>query len=144
MHILISIIVLFLILGILIFVHELGHFAVAKFFGIRVDEFGMGFPPRAVKLFSRNGTDYTINWVPFGGFVKIHGEDSLEANDPDFHRSLVSKKWWQQILVLVAGVMMNVILAWVLFSATLMIGAPVAASQVDHPELLRNQALITH
>ncbi len=141
MHTLISIIILILILGILVFVHELGHFAVAKLFGIRVDEFGMGFPPRAIKLFSRNGTDYTLNWIPFGGFVKIYGEDSLEKNDPDFNRSMVAKAWWKQILVLVAGVVMNILLAWVLFSGILMAGAPTAASQTDRPELLRNTAL---
>lgn len=136
-----SIIIFILILGILVFVHELGHFAVAKFFGIRVDEFGMGFPPRAVKLFSRNGTDYTLNWIPFGGFVKIYGEDSLEKNDPDYQKSLISKKWWQQILVLIAGVTMNVLLAWVLFSASFMIGAPTPASQVTHFEKLKNPQL---
>lgn len=141
MHTIISILILIVILGILVFVHELGHFALAKFFGIRVDEFGMGFPPRAVRLFSRNGTDYTLNWIPFGGFVKIYGEDSLEKNDPDFTRSMVAKAWWKQVLVLVAGVTMNMVLAWVLFSGILMAGAPTAASQTDHPETLRNPAL---
>lgn len=141
MHTLFSVLELVLILGVLIFVHELGHFVVAKLFGIRVDEFGMGFPPRAVKLFSRNGTDYTLNWIPFGGFVKIYGEDSLGKDDPDYKRSLVSKKWWQQILVLIAGVSMNVFLAWILFSTTLMMGAPVTASQTEHPEQLRNAVL---
>jgi regulator of sigma E protease len=136
-----SIIIFILILGILVFVHELGHFGVAKFFGIRVDEFGMGFPPRAIKLFSHKGTDYTLNWIPFGGFVKIYGEDSLEKNDPDYHRSLVSKKWWQQILVLIAGVTMNILLAWILFSASFMMGAPTPASQVKNIERLENPQL---
>lgn len=120
----ISIILLIAILGLIIFVHELGHFAVAKWFGIRVDEFGMGFPPRAVKLFSRKGTDYTLNWIPFGGFVKIYGEDSLPQDDPDFKRSMVAKPWWQQILVLVAGVSMNVLLAWIIFSGMFFVGTP--------------------
>ena len=108
---------------------------------IRVDEFGMGFPPRAIKLFKKGETEYTLNWIPFGGFVKIYGEDSLDRDDPDYSRSLVSKKWWQQILVLVAGVTMNIILAWVLFSFSFMVGAPTAASSVDNPSLLRNPAL---
>ncbi len=141
MHTFISIIILILILGVLVFVHELGHFTLAKLFGIRVDEFGMGLPPRAARLFSWKGTEYTLNWIPFGGFVKIHGEDSIDPKDPDYGRSIGAKKWWQQILVLVAGVTMNVILAWILFSATFMVGAPVAASQTDHPELLRNPVL---
>ncbi len=123
-----ALLIFIIILGVLIFVHELGHFSVAKFFGIRVDEFGMGFPPLAKKLFSRNGTDYTLNWIPFGGFVKIYGEDSLDKNDPDYQKSLVSKPWYQQIAVLIAGVTMNIILAWVLFSGAGMLGTPEIAT----------------
>jgi regulator of sigma E protease len=138
-----TILLFLIILGVLIFVHELGHFATAKLFGIRVDEFGMGFPPRAKKLFSRNGTDYTLNWIPFGGFVKIYGEDSLEngTQDPDYKRSMVAKPWWQQILVLIAGVTMNILLTWFLFSISFMIGAPTAVSGVDHPEQVMNPQL---
>jgi regulator of sigma E protease len=138
-----SVVIFILLLGVLVFVHELGHFAVAKLFGIRVDEFGMGFPPRAKKMFSRNGTDYTLNWIPFGGFVKIYGEDSLEngEKDPDYKRSMGAKAWWKQILVLVAGVTMNILLAWALFSFAFMIGAPTAVSGVDHPEQVKNPKL---
>lgn len=138
-----TVILFLLILGVLVFVHELGHFSVAKFFGIRVDEFGMGFPPRAKKLFSRNGTDYTLNWIPFGGFVKIYGEDSLEngSADPDYHRSMGAKPWWQQILVLIAGVTMNLILAWVLFSSALMVGAPTAVSGVANHDQVTDKKL---
>lgn len=136
-----SLIIFIFILGLLIFVHELGHFATAKFFGIRVDEFGMGFPPRAIKLFERNGTEYTLNWIPFGGFVKIHGEDSVTKDDPDYNRSFVAKKWWQQIIVLVAGVTMNVVLAWVLFSGASMMGTLTPESMVDNPSDLKNVAL---
>lgn len=138
-----SVIIFILILGLLVFVHELGHFTMAKFFGVRVDEFGMGFPPRAARLFRRGETEYTLNWIPFGGFVKIHGEDPLEHGemDRDYKRSLVSKKWWQQIMVLIAGVTMNIILALVLFSGAYMIGAPTPASTVDNPAMLRNPEL---
>ena len=141
MHVLLSIILLILVLGVIIFVHELGHFAVAKWFGIRVDEFGMGFPPRAAKLFSYKGTDYTLNWIPFGGFVKIHGEDSLDKDDPDYKKSILAKPWWQQIAVLVAGVTMNILLAWIIFSGMFMAGAPTMASQTDRPDLLENPKL---
>ncbi len=141
MQIFISILLLIGVLALIVFVHELGHFLVAKWCGIRVDEFGLGFPPRAIKLFSYKGTDYTLNWIPFGGFVKIYGEDSLDKDDPDFKRSLIAKKWWQQIAVLVAGVTMNVVLAWVIFSGMLMAGAPTLASQTDHPELLKDAKL---
>lgn len=140
MSIFVSIIGLIIILGVLVFVHELGHFTVAKWFGVRVDEFGMGLPPRAIKLFKRGETEYTLNWVPFGGFVKIHGEDSLDKNDPDYHRSLVAKKWWQQILVLIAGVTMNAVLAWILFSGSLMVGAPTAMSDAGNV-VLKNPVL---
>jgi regulator of sigma E protease len=138
-----SVILLIIIISVLVFVHELGHFSVAKFFGIRVDEFGMGFPPRAKKLFSRKGTDYTLNWIPFGGFVKIYGEDSLEngEKDPEYHRSMVAKPWWQQILVLIAGVVMNVLFAWILFSTTFIVGAPTAVSGVKNPEQVINPQL---
>lgn len=136
-----AIIIFIIILGILIFVHELGHFAFAKLFGIRVDEFGMGFPPRAVRLFKKGETEYTLNWIPFGGFVKIHGEDSLDSTDKDFHRSMMAKKWYQQIIVLIAGVSMNVILAWFIFAGLLMAGSPTLASQTDHPELLKDVRL---
>src|SRR3989344_8492969 len=70
-----SLIIFLIILSALIIVHELGHFGVAKRFGIRVDEFGLGYPPKAAKLFSWRGTDFTLNWLPFGGFVKIFGEN---------------------------------------------------------------------
>jgi regulator of sigma E protease len=133
-----TILLFLLIIGVLIFVHELGHFVVAKWFGIRVDEFGMGLPPRAVKLFSRKGTDYTLNWIPFGGFVKIYGEDALSEtpeSDPDYQKSFGAKKWWQQIAVLIAGVTMNFILAWVLFSISFMSGAPTVASGVNNASI---------
>ncbi len=141
MQVLISIILLILVLGIIIFVHELGHLAVAKWCGIRVDEFGMGFPPRAWKMFSYKGTDYTLNWIPFGGFVKIYGEDSLDKDDPDYQRSLMAKPWWQQIAVLLAGVTMNVLLAWVIFTGMFTLGAPTLASQTQNPELLSDVQL---
>ncbi len=136
-----SIIIFIIILGVLVFVHELGHFAFAKLFGIRVDEFGMGFPPRAIRLFKKGETEYTLNWIPFGGFVKIHGEDSLDADDPDFHRSMMAKKWWQQIIVLIAGVTMNVLLAWIIFSGLLMAGAPTLASEARDATVLENTRL---
>jgi regulator of sigma E protease len=136
-----SIIIFIIILGILVFVHELGHFAFAKWFGVRVDEFGMGFPPRAVRLFKRGETEYTLNWIPFGGFVKIHGEDSVDKDDPDYKRSMVAKTWWKQIIILAAGVTMNVILAWFIFAGLLMAGSPTLASQTSNPELLKNTKL---
>lgn len=99
-------------LSVLIFVHELGHFIMAKRAKMKVEEFGFGFPPRAWGYKPKNSeTTYSINWIPFGGFVKILGEDG-ENKDT---RSFSSGSFWSRTSVVVAGVMMNVILAVVLY-----------------------------
>lgn len=117
-----SILVFFLVLFVLVLVHEWGHFIVAKKSGMRVDEFGIGFPP---KLFGwRKGeTEYTFNMLPIGGFVRIFGED------PDQHEtsetlegSFSSKSRLAQAAVLVAGIAMNILFAWMLFAVAMMIG----------------------
>ncbi len=118
-----SVIIFLLILAILIFVHELGHFLVAKKSGIRVDEFAIGFPP---KLFSYEwgGTKYTINAIPFGGFVKIFGEDAhnSEISEENKNVSFVYKPKWIQASVLVAGVTFNIIFAWLVISLGFFLG----------------------
>jgi len=112
-----------IVLAVLIFVHELGHFLFARWNGIRVDEFKIGFGP---KLFywTKGETKYGLNLIPFGGYVKIHGEnpdqESISGHDKD--RSFVNKKSWQQILVLFAGVLFNFIFAWVLYSIVFVSG----------------------
>lgn len=107
----------------LILVHELGHFSVAKLFGIRVDEFGIFFPPRIAAV-RRGETEYSINWLPFGGFVRIFGENSNEGMaDP---RSFINKSRWVQAAVLLAGVGFNIVFAWLLLSAGYMAGLPTA------------------
>ncbi len=120
-----SIIIFLIILAILILVHEFGHFIVAKKSGIRVDEFGLGFPP---KVFSKKwgSTLYTLNLLPFGGFVKIFGEDphAEVISEEDKPTSFYYKPKWVQSLVLVAGVTMNIIFAWLLISLGFMIGLP--------------------
>ncbi len=127
-----NVIIFILILGILIFVHELGHFLFAKLFNIRVDEFGFGYPPRMFKMFRWRGTDFTMNWIPFGGFVKIFGEadDGRELSDEDKKTSLVHKPRWQQILVMFGGILFNIIFAWIIFSGIFMSGiqAPVSSA----------------
>ncbi len=120
--ILLTILVFILILGLLIFVHELGHFVVAKRAGMRVQEFGFGFPPRIFGL-RRGETIYSINWIPLGGFVKILGEDGGPNADP---RAFGNKGFGSRFLVLVAGVAMNFLLGWfLLFLGFLVIGTPV-------------------
>lgn len=120
-----------LVLLILIFVHELGHFLIAKLSKIKVHEFALGFPP---KIWGKKvgETEYTLNIVPFGGFVKIHGEnpDELPENDPDAGRSMVNKPWYTQIAVLIAGITFNIIFAWMLITTAYMIGYPTASEKV--------------
>ncbi|MCD5384647.1 MAG: site-2 protease family protein [Candidatus Pacebacteria bacterium] len=135
-------IILFLaVLVVLIVVHELGHFLAAKLFGIRVEEFGIGYPPRALTLGKIGETIYSLNWLPFGGFVKIFGEGLGEdVPESERRRALVSQKAWKQAVVFVAGVTFNVIFAWVLFSASFMMGSPMAVDEarVKSGELDRN------
>jgi len=137
-----------LVLGMLVFVHELGHFLVARMNGIKADEFGFGFPPRIFGFvkdsatgryhFVRGNTEvrsentvYSLNWIPLGGFVKIKGEDRDSAVGPD---SFAGRSAWTRIKVLGAGVFMNFLLAWVLFSIVLMLGFP---EQIDPMERAR-------
>lgn len=100
--ILIGLPVFIILLGPLMFIHELGHFLAAKKAGIRVEEFGMGFPPRAVRLFRRGETEYTLNWLPIGAFVRMTGEE-----DPTDVRSFAAqpKRW--RLITLAAGPLMN-------------------------------------
>ena len=120
-----SVIIFIIILLVLVIVHECGHFFTAKKFGIRVDEFGFGFPP---KLFGKKfgETEYTVNLLPLGGFVKIFGENPDEegSDGPDRARSFVHRPKWQQALVLIAGVLSNFLLAWLLFSIGFLSGLP--------------------
>lgn len=118
--ILFTILIFAIILGLLVFVHELGHFVMAKRAGMRVEEFGFGFPPRMFGI-KKGETMYSINWIPLGGFVKITGEDGAESDDPE---SFVNKTAWQRFLVLIAGVTMNVILAWFLLAIGIGLGLP--------------------
>lgn len=124
-----NIIIFLIVLLVLVLVHEFGHFYSAKKFGIRVDEFGFGFPP---KLFGykKGETEYTFNLFPLGGFVKIFGENPNEENinGPDAKRSIVNKPKYQQAIVLFAGVFANFILAWLLFSVGFMSGLPASVS----------------
>jgi regulator of sigma E protease len=152
-----STIVLFLVvLTVLVVIHELGHFVTARLFKMRVFEFGVGFPPRAcgwyrdpktkkivfVRGGKRNamqntvgggerqaefpGILYSLNWLPIGGFVKIKGENGDGALDAD---SFAARPVWQRLIVLVAGVTMNILLAAVLFGFGFMIGLPTDVSE---------------
>lgn len=108
-----------IVLGVLVFVHELGHFVAARILGVGVKEFGFGFPPRLWSI-RRKDTVYSINWIPLGGFVRLHGEDG-EAKDP---QSFSVQRAWKRTIILVAGVFMNIVLAVVIFSVGFTFGFP--------------------
>jgi regulator of sigma E protease len=117
----ITIVLFILILGALVVIHELGHFVTARLSGVRVLEFGIGFPPRAKVLRSKGETIYTLNWLPLGGFVKLEGEDGNDADDP---RSFSAQGLLKKLTILVAGVAMNVLLAIVIFTGIAWLASP--------------------
>lgn len=120
----ITILLFIFILGILILSHEFGHFIVAKKSGMRVDEFGFGFPPRIFGI-KKGETLYSFNLFPIGGFVKIYGEDGGNRNDK---KSFSNKPIWVRFSTLTAGVIMNVLVAYLFFSFGHIIGTPTAVS----------------
>lgn len=126
-----TIIIFLLVLGVIVFVHELGHFTTAKLFGVKVEEFGLGFPPRIMGR-RKGETEYTLNWIPLGGFVKIAGEDGENREDP---RSFGAKPVWQRAIILSAGVLMNFLLAAVLFSVVFMSGVPTDVTGVPESDI---------
>ncbi|MBA3789011.1 site-2 protease family protein [Patescibacteria group bacterium] len=144
-----EIIIFLIVIIVLILVHELGHFIVAKLSGMRVDEFGIGYPPRALTIGKVGETEYTLNWLPFGGFVRIYGEDAVteeavagEAVDKETNestrgsgassRAFSSKPRILQALTLIAGIVMNLLFAYILLTTTLVIGTlqPLSPEQI--------------
>ena len=115
----VTIIVFLLVLSIIVFVHEMGHFYTALKLGIGVEEFGFGFPPRMFGI-KRKGILYSINWIPLGGFVKIKGEDGNNSDEDSFANQAV----WKRSIVLFAGVFMNWVLAFVLLTVGYFAGLP--------------------
>lgn len=123
----ITTIIFIAVISVLIFVHELGHFVFAKRAGMKVEEFGFGFPPRLFG-FQRGETTYSINWIPFGGFVKILGEDGEDRDNP---RSFGSKSFWSRMKVILAGVAMNLLFAIFLLMIGNSIGLRKAVEEAD-------------
>lgn len=115
------------ILLILVLSHELGHFLFAKLKGVKVEEFAFGFPPRLFRV-SRGETSYSFNLLPLGGFVRIYGEEGEESNDP---RSFSSQKFSDKLLIVLAGVLFNLILGYLLISAGFLAGTPVSATDEE-------------
>src|SRR5579872_1636134 len=122
-----TIVAFVIVLSLLVFVHEAGHFTMAKLFGVRVFEFAIGFPPR-LAAWTRGDTTYAINVVPLGGYVRMMGENGGDDENPE---SFGYKPWWQRGLILLGGPTMNVALAIILFFITLAwLGLPVATNGI--------------
>lgn len=123
-----TLLVFLIILSVLVLIHEAGHYFVAKKLGMKVEEFGFGLPPRIWGV-KRGETIYSVNWLPIGGFVKIYGEDEAGSgsvqlpknkerqtkNKKDEQRAFYSRPVWQRAVTIVAGVVMNTLLAIVIF-----------------------------
>lgn len=137
-----SIFIFIVILATLVLAHELGHFIAAKRAGIRVDEFGIGFPPR---IFSKKigETRYSINLLPLGGFVKIFGEtpDAESIDGKDSARSLIKKSKWIQAWVMGAGIVFNLLFAWLLLSGGFMVGMPYSVDDSRYGSLVKDPML---
>ena len=143
----INVVLLLAVLTGLVLVHELGHFVTARRAGVTVHEFGIGFPPRAKVLFKRGDTTYTLNWLPIGGFVRMEGEEVSPADGsaPDVEeeapappdvddlperesldpRAFVNQPLHTRLLILVAGVAVNFVLAWVIFALIAFVAQPI-------------------
>lgn len=115
-----TILLFFLILSLLIFVHEFGHFYAARRSGVGVEEFGFGFPPRIIG-WRKGNMVWSINLIPFGGFVRLLGENGEHRDDP---ASFAATPRPKKILILAAGVLMNYLLAWALWSVIFAVGLP--------------------
>jgi len=151
-NIALAVIAFVIVIGPLILIHELGHFIAARLIGVTVLEFGIGFPPRALKLFEQGGTEFTLNWLPIGGFVRPLGEDfvrpvgdaatdeerlafekrqneqsSLQARNIKT-KSVMEAGPWQRIFFMIAGVLMNLLAGLILFALASLVGIPVLKS----------------
>ena len=111
MTVFISTLAFILLLTVLILIHEWGHFIAARISSVTVEEFGFGLPPRMKRLFKRGDTVYSINWIPFGGFVRLKGENAPSHSERLSEGSFSSVSVWKRILILCAGVIMNILLA---------------------------------
>lgn len=140
--------ILWLIIGLLLFVgliilHEFGHFIMAKRNGVEVEEFGIGFPPRAKTLTKKNGTEYTLNWLPIGGFVKLKGEHDSDTEPGTYGAASTTAK----IKIMMAGVVMNLAAALVLLTGLGFVGIPTLINSADHGEdqftVARDERIVT-
>ena len=135
-----SIIIFIIILSVLVFVHELGHFLFAKWSGTKVHSFAIGFEPTLWKK-KVGDTTYKINAIPFGGYVRIHGQDREEELPGKPGEAMYEKPLIAQLGILFGGIFFNLVFAWLLLSATLMLGSPqivAPADLADYPDATWN------
>ena len=127
MQIILAIVALLIVLGVVVFIHELGHFLAARWAGVRVDTFSIGFGPAIVKWHDKHGTVWKIACLPLGGYVSIYGQEDmfdrkkyaeLPADKKKGH--YLSAPAWKQFIIVAAGVTMNFILAWLIYSGIFM------------------------
>jgi regulator of sigma E protease len=123
----INVAILLAIIVPLVLAHEVGHFVMARRAGVRVHEFGIGFPPRAAILRRSGETIYSLNWLPIGGFVRLEGEEG-ESLDP---RAFVNQRLGTRLRILVAGVLVNLALAWIIFTLIALFAQPVWEVRVN-------------
>lgn len=134
--------VILLILGLILFVglvvvHEYGHFLAARRNGVDVEEFGIGFPPRAWGKKTKGGFDFTLNWLPIGGFVKLKGESDAETAPGTFGAA----NTWSKAKIMLAGVGMNLLVAFILFTALAWLGMP---KFIENQFTIKGDTTISH
>ncbi len=140
---LLTVLVFLIMLSLLVFVHELGHLWVGLRMGIKVEEFGIGFPPRALVLFERDGIKYTLNWLPLGGFVRFAGMDG-EKDAVYGSGSLAAAPPWRKIPVMLAGPLMNFFLAVVIFAILFAVsGVPTPTGRMQISDVFPNTPAAT-
>jgi|CXWL01.1.fsa_nt_gi regulator of sigma E protease len=140
---LISILVFLVIFSVLILVHEFGHFFAARKFGVKVEEFGMGLPPRLMGLWKdKLGTLYSLNWIPFGGFVRMLGEDSEDPALRHREGSFSSKRVGPRTIIILGGVIMNFLLGYLILVLLFSVGTKPFIVNIDDFKYYRAQGVI--
>ncbi len=155
----VALVTFLLVLGVLVYIHEAGHFITARRNGVTCHEFGFGFPPRiggfvkddetgekkwiwGTQEYYGNNTLFSLNWIPLGGFVRIKGENAKPDQEHPDKDSFIAKSGWVRFKILFAGVTMNFILGWLLISIALMIGLPIAYDEQYIKEKIKPEWII--
>ncbi len=129
----ITLLIFLLVLSVLVLAHEWGHYVAARWAKVHIEEFGLGFPPRAKKLWSNKlGTIFSLNWLPLGGFVRLREENKDQPKDP---KAFINRPLGQRMVIVLAGIVMNIFLAWGLLSLGYMVGLPSLTNDVPAQNL---------